>query len=399
MALALAVTGCSTKGGSANEAKTDNSGVKTDFGVTDDTITLGSLPDLSGVFKTVSQGFVRGTELWNEEVNANGGVCGRQIKIEIRDTGYQADKAVTLYPDMKDDILGMEQVGGSHILAALKSQLASDKMVTIPMSWASTNLDSDVVMMLGGTYDIEMINGLSYFKDQGMIKKGDAIGHIYVDSEYGQGGLLGSKHFAEANGLDLTEIKVTSSDSDMSAAVTQLKSKGVKAIAITLAPAAASSVLTQDLAQGLNVPVIGNNPSFDATLLGTPAKGAFEQLMYRAASVVPFGDKGAEAQKVATAYTTKYTDGGLSDNVNIGYLAGVAYQALLEQACKDKDITRAGLVAALKKRLGFALRTLGSRRERPKVSKIQFMRQRYTCSISAAPNAQPRTNGEPAHGH
>lgn len=349
LAVALAVSGCSTKGGTSNETKTDESGVKTDYGVTADEISLGVMPDLSGVFKTVSQGFVRGNEIWVDDVNQKGGICGRKIKLEVRDTAYQADKAVALYPEVKEKILGILQLGGSHILAALKSQITSDQIVTIPMSWASTNLDSDAVMMLGGTYDIEMINGLGYLKDQGIIKKGDKVGHIYIDSEYGQGGLLGSKYFAEQNKMELAEVKVTATDSDMSAAVTQLKSKGVKAIAVTLAPAATSSVLTQDLAQGLSVPVIGSNPTFDATLLGTPAKDAFEQLFYRSASVVPFGDKGAEAQKVAAAYDAKYQDGGQSDNVNIGYLGGLSFQALLEKACDDKDITRAGLISALTK--------------------------------------------------
>ena len=148
--------------------------------------------------------------------------------------------------------------------------------------------------------------------------------------------------------MDLVEAKVTAADSDMSAPITQLKAKGVKAIAITLAPAAASSVLTQDAAQGLNVPVVGNNPAFDVTLLNTPAKSAFEQLFYRVTSVVPWNAPGAESQKIVTAYNAKYQD-GQSDNVNMGYLAGLSYQALLEQACKDKDLTRNGVITALKK--------------------------------------------------
>ena len=347
MALALAVTGCSTKGGSSTETKTDDSGVKTGVGVTDDTISIGVLTDQTGVFKTVATGFARGNEVWADEVNDAGGICGRDIKLEIRDTGYAADKAVALYPEVKDKVLGVMQLVGSPILAALKSQITSDKIVTIPMSWASTNLDSEAVMMLGATYDVEMINGLGYLKDEGIIAKGDKIGHIYIDSEYGQGGLLGSKHFAEQNDMELVDVKVTASDADMSAAVTQLKSAEVKAIAITLAPAAASSVLTQDAAQGLNVPVIGNNPAFDVTLLSTPAKAAFEELFYRVTGVVPWNaDGNATAQKIATEYEAKYQE-GQSDNVNMGYLSGVAYQALLEKACDNKDLTRDGMIKAL----------------------------------------------------
>lgn len=136
----------------------------------------------------------------------------------------------------------------------------------------------------------------------------------------------------------------------MTAAVTQLKSAGVKVIAVTLTPAATSSVLTQDIAQGLNVPVVGNNPSFDAVLLNTPAKQSLESLYYSAGPVVPFADPASpEATDVATAYAAKYSDSGPSANVNVGYLAGMSFQSLLEKACKDKDLTREGLLAALKK--------------------------------------------------
>lgn len=176
--LALGAAGCSTKGGSTTETKTDSNGVKYSTGVTDKTISLGILADLSGVFKTTSEGYMHGHQLWADKVNSDGGICGRDIKLVTRDTAYEADKAVAIYPEVKDKILGIMDLGGSQILAALKSSIVSDKMLTIPMSWASSNLDTPEVMMLGGTYDIEMLNGLSYLKSQGMIGDGDKIGHI-----------------------------------------------------------------------------------------------------------------------------------------------------------------------------------------------------------------------------
>lgn len=350
VALTLAATGCSTKGSSTTAAKTDSNGVKYSTGVTDTTISLGVLADLSGVFKTTSEGYIRGHQLWADKVNSSGGICGRNINLVTRDTVYQADKAVVIYPEVKDKILGIMDLGGSQILATLKSKIVSDKMLTIPMSWASTNLDSPEIMMLGGTYDIEMLNGLSYLKSQGKISNGAKIGHIYIDSEFGQNGLLGSQHYAKENGGEVVPIAVTSTDTDMTAAVTQLKSVGVTAIAVTLAPAATSSVITQDVAQGLNVPVIGNNPSFDAVLLNTPAKQALESLYYSAGPVVPFGDPASpKATEVATAYAAKYNTSAPSSNVNVGYLAGLSFQSLLEKACTNKDLTREGLLAALKK--------------------------------------------------
>ncbi|PRZ36629.1 ABC-type branched-subunit amino acid transport system substrate-binding protein [Antricoccus suffuscus] len=345
LALTLTMSACSTKGGSSGEAKTGSGGVKTDFGITNKDITLGVMTDTSGVFKLLGIGITDGNQIWADEVNAAGGICGRQVKLEVRDNGYKADKAVTLYAGMKDDIAGMVQLLGSPILAALKSSITSDNMLSIPSSWASTNLDSPAVMMVGATYDVEIINGMSYLQKQGKIKDGEKIGHIYIDSEYGKGGLLGSQAYAKDHNMTVVPVAVAGTDSDMSSAVTSLKSQGVSAIVLTTTPAQMSSVATQMAAQGMaDMPILGSNPTFDPVLLNTPAKDALAHF-YRVSSIAPFSSDKPAAQKVAKAYEAKYTDAP-NDGVDFGYASGLAYQTVLEKACKDKDMTRKGLVEA-----------------------------------------------------
>ncbi len=345
IALTLPLAACSTKGGSTGEAKSGAGGVKTDFGVTNKDITLGVMTDASGVFKVTGVNLTQGNQLWADDVNAAGGICGRQIKLDVRDNGYQADKAVTLYAAMKDNTAGMLQLLGSPILAALKSTITSDNMLSIPASWASSNLDSPAVLMVGATYDIEMINGLSYLQKQGLIKDGDKIGHIYIDSEYGQGGLIGSQAYAKEHNMTDVPLKVTGTDNDMTAAVTSLKSQGVSAILATTGPAQLGSIATQMAAQGIgNLPLLGNNPTWASTLLGTPAKDALSNY-YRNTSVVPYSSDVPLAQKIAKEYEAKYTDPP-NDAIDFGYASSLAYQTVLEKACKNKDLTRAGIVKA-----------------------------------------------------
>ena len=346
LALALSAAGCSTKGGESGEAKTGSGGVKTDFGITDDAINLGVMTDTSGVFKILGIGISNGNQLWADEVNAAGGICGRDIKLEVRDNGYQADKAVTLYAGMKDDIAGMVQLLGSPILAALKQSITSDNMLSIPSSWASTNLDSDAVMMVGATYDVEIINGMAYLQKQGLINDGDKVGHIYIDSEYGKGGLLGSQAYAKDHNIEVVPIAVAGTDNDMTAAITSLKSQGVSAVVLTTSPSQMGSVATQMDAQGMaEMPILGSNPTYDPVLLGTPAKDALGNF-YRVSSIAPYSSDKPAAQKIAKAYEAKYTDAP-NDGVDFGYASGLAYQTVLEKACKNKDMTRQGLIDAL----------------------------------------------------
>lgn len=347
VAATLVLTGCSSKATDAAGTGGGGSAVKTDFGVTDKDISLGALTDASGVFKNLGLGIVHGNELWAADVNKAGGICGRQVKLIQKDHGYAADKALPLYSQMKDNVLGMVQLLGSPILAALKKQITDEKMVSVPASWASTNLDSPSVLMVGATYDVEMLNGLSFMQEKGFVKDGDKIGHIYIDSEYGKNGLLGSQAYAKAHNMSVVEAKVVATDTDMTAAITSLKSQGVTMIALTTTPKQTASALTQAKAQGLDVPFIGNNPTFDPVLLSTPAKDAFGKF-YFVNGAVPFSADLPAAKELAAKYNASYHD---TPNVGVdfGYASGLVWQSVLTTACTDKDLSRQGILNAVAK--------------------------------------------------
>ena len=345
---ALFVTGCSTKATDSSGSGEGAGDVKTDVGVTDDEITLLELSDLSGVFKVISIAFTNGTKVWADEVNAAGGICGRDIKLNIQDTNYKVENAVPLYEQHKNDAVGIVNLGGSHILAALKAKLDADNMLSTTGSFASVNLDSEVILMIGQTYDIEMLNGLSYLLKEGKIAEGDTIGHIYTDSEYGQGGLMGSKAFAKMHDMSIVEVPTSASDTDMTATITKLKADGITGLAITTPPAALGSAAVQLVQQGMNIPIIGNNPSYAPTLLTDAGVEAALANYYMSSSAVPFGTGNEKADEILTKMQEISQD---EPNVGViqGYTWGLAYAAVLEQACEDGDLTRAGLVAAKSK--------------------------------------------------
>jgi ABC-type branched-subunit amino acid transport system substrate-binding protein len=274
LAAVLAVSSCSTKAGNSGSSGSDSSGVKTDKGVTASDITLGVMTDKTGVFKNLGLGVTQGNELWAKDFNDAGGTCGRKVKLEQVDHGYKADTAKTLYPQLEPKVLGMIQLLGSPVVAALKQDLSSDKLTAAPASWSSELLDNPYVMIVGTTYDVEIIDGLSYLQEQGLIKDGDTIGHVYIDGEYGKNGLRGSQFYAKKHNLTLKEVKITSTDTDLANIVTGLKGNAVKAIVLTSTPTQTGSALASNKALGLNVPVLGNNPTFDPALLKSPAATA-----------------------------------------------------------------------------------------------------------------------------
>jgi len=226
----------------------------------------------------------------------------------------------------------MVQLLGSPVLAALKQNLIDDNLLAAPASWSSEVLNNPSIMMIGTTYDLEIVNGLAYMQQQGLIADGDTIGHIYIDGEYGGNGLKGSQYYAQQHDLTINEAKVTSTDNDLTGIVTGMRGAGVRAIVLTTTPGQTASALAANQALGLDVPVLGNNPTFDPALLQSPAAGALGNL-YVSASSAPYSSANPDAPR----------NGGLV----VGYVEGLVWQNVLTAACDAGDLSRAGVKTAL----------------------------------------------------
>jgi len=347
-ALTLTVVGCSEKATKDGGDEKDAGGVKTGQGVTDKTITLGVLTDMTGVYASLGKSVTQAQQLWAKQTNAAGGICGRTIELTVRDHGYDPQKAVAAYTELAPEVLGFAQFIGSPFVAAVKQRIdGQDKGLVLPQAWSASLLGSPYVRVVGATYDIETINAVDYLLTQKRISKGDRIGHVYFEGDYGENALVGSKHAAQQAGLTVVEQKIKPTDNDMSAQVAALKKAGVKAILISAGPRQAASLVGVAAAGGFNVPVVGNNSAFAPQLLATPAGPALMKDYYIAASTLPIGAPDAGPAKLAKEYAAAYPKDGLDNGVVAGYTAANVYGEVLKKACADKDLTRAGIDKAL----------------------------------------------------
>jgi ABC-type branched-subunit amino acid transport system substrate-binding protein len=345
--LAVSVVACGSKGQSSDDGSGQASGsVKTGPGVTDKTIRLGLLTDLSGVFAPLAKPIVQETQLYWKEQNAKGGVCDRTVELVVKDHGYDPQKAVVQYRELSSDVAGLQQLLGSPITAALLPTLKSDKMIALLAAWPSSLLVNDHIIISGTTYDVELINGLDYLLERGKLKEGDKIGHVYFEGEYGENGLKGSKYFASKNGMTVVEQKIKATDEDMSGQVAALKRAGVKVIAVTTATTQLASLAGIGAAQGLNVPLVGTNPTYDPALLQSPAAKALKANAFIIQSIAPFNFDNPAVQKVASDYRKAYPKEQPKAAVPFGYAQATLMNEILGQACKNKDLSRAGLVKA-----------------------------------------------------
>jgi ABC-type branched-subunit amino acid transport system substrate-binding protein len=336
-----AATGCSTKApeSSGGGGGGDAADVQTDVGIEGTTITLGVLTDLTGVFAALGKDITQANELFWQENQ----VCDTyDVELDVQDTGYVPQQGVQLYSGMKDGVLAMQQTIGSPINTALAPEYEADQIVNFPSAWSKTLTEIPGTGVVGATYDVEIANGYDYLFQEGLLEEGATVGHIYFEGEYGANGLAGSQAVAEERGLELIEAQIKSTDQDMSAQVTQFAAAGVDLIALTVAPGQLASVAAVMEAQGLDVPILGSNPVFAPGLLDGPSAEWLKTHLYVASPVSSFDAN----PDLLEAYEAAYPDSTPSLGVVVGTGMSELMKQVLDAACENGDLTRAGVVEA-----------------------------------------------------
>jgi ABC-type branched-subunit amino acid transport system substrate-binding protein len=325
-------TGSSSAGGGAGE-------VKTDTGVEGTTINLGVLTDLTGVFAALGKDITNAnTMYWKDNK-----VCDKyDVKLDVQDTGYVPQQGVQLYSGMKDSILAMQQTIGSPINTALAPEYTADKMVNFPSAWSKTLTEIPGTGVVGATYDVEIANGYDYLFQEGLLKEGDTVGHIYFEGEYGANGLAGTKAVAAKKNLKVIEAQIKSTDQDMSSQITQFKAAGVKMVALTVAPTQLASAAAAMVSQGLDVPILGSNPVFAPGLLQGPSADKIKKDLYVASPVSAF-DAHPDLLK---EYQAAYPDATPSLGVLVGVGMSAIMKQVLDSACDNGDLTHQGVLDA-----------------------------------------------------
>jgi ABC-type branched-subunit amino acid transport system substrate-binding protein len=318
----------------------------TGSGVTGTDITLGALMDYAGPFADRAIAALHGQQIWINETNAAGGICGRKIKLAVRDDRGDAGQAKTQYTSLEPTVLGFMQIEGSSAAATLSQSLIDNETTAVTLSNSSELLGNPYLIIPTSTYDVEMINGLAAFMAQGKIHDGDTIGYIWLDGEYGANGLRGVEYFAQRHHLVVRATKVTT-DSDMRDVVAGFAAQPrVRVIALSTTPAQTASAAAINQELGLNVPMIGNSEVFTPQLLAGPAVAALANLSVVSSSV-PFTSAIPQAQHVASAYQHAGYPELPSSGVPYGYAIATIWGQLLKRACTNGDLSRSGIQEAL----------------------------------------------------
>jgi ABC-type branched-subunit amino acid transport system substrate-binding protein len=351
-ALALTAAACSSSSSSSGTTTTksgggDGGGASAP-GVTSSSVTVGQVDDISAPVPGLFKGAEDGTKAYFAYVNSTGGVNGRKLVLDARDSGFQGGTVTSATADqIKNDFA---LVGGFSLLDASEQQLidlAHMPDVGYPLSPQLAN-DVNVFSPLPSTSNDYPIGFMRYLAQ----KYPDAVKHVGVlwanATASTQAAEAAFENALKSQGFDIVYDRgFTPFESTFLSDVLKMKSAGVQLFFSTQMPDNYAATLAKEMQQQSFKPIVIQGAAYSNQLLslaGSSAEGMYIAQQYalylgQDASVVP-----------AVALFDKWVKKvDRSANFEIETLYGWAAAQLFVQALKTAgpNPTRASLVSAL----------------------------------------------------
>lgn len=353
LAVALAVPGCRSQESAAPQ--TGKEGTKVDFGVTDEPcpqavdtskgcIYLGTISDLTeGPFKALAVPITDAQKAFWRRVNEQGGIGGYEADVNtyVKDNKYNPQIHNQVYQEIKPHILALAQTLGSPQTASILPDLKASNIVAVPASWTSLWAFEDVVLESGTNYCTESMNSVDYAAEKLGAK---SVMAVHLAGDYGDDAAAGAKVAAEKRGLTFTDVKTATGQDNQAGAIDAIVSGNPDLVILANGPTDAAVIIGQASARGFKGKFIGSNPTWNPGLLKGPAAAAVMSQYLRSSPLQPYGAStpGHEAMRAALGNVPQPNEGHVA-----GWVFSYPLKAALQKAAENKNLTRAGLLAAV----------------------------------------------------
>lgn len=352
LALGLATTTC----GEGSRVAPAPGQVKTDIGVTHDTIKVGLLADLTGRFAVLASPVVDAQIAFWEKVNAEGGVAGgRRVELDIRDTSYDVSRHLQHYLELVAEVAAIGQSTGSPHTAQIADNLREDGMFAIPLSWYSGWAFDDNTLEQGSNYCFEGMNVVSFMNE--MSPPGWTLAIVSYLGEYGQDSAVGAKIAAEHLGIEVVydgEGHVVPGG-DQTGVIAQLVDAQPSWVFITVSPVEFAEIFSGALVAGLGAKWSGSFPSYVPSLLEGPLGPAIDSSYYWPSFWTAWGTDVPGMPDLMNTIAAAYPDhpSALADYYVRGWVEAQMMEQILNRAFELGDMTQQGILDAARSIEGF----------------------------------------------
>lgn len=348
-------TTTTTAGGGGDDTTTTTAAtggeILTDIGVDADTktIKIGLLADLTGLFAATVTDITDATIAYWDQVNANGGLGdGWMVELVIEDTNYNVDQHMEKYEKIRNEVVAISQSTGSPTSVTMLPEAIADEMLFIPLSWYSgwgiPDFDGGVALELNTNYCLEAMNLVSFMKDNG----GQTIALATFPSDYGFDAGAGVKAAADYYGMEVVYDGdgAVIPGQDQTAVIQGIVQSGADWTFLTTNPSIGAEILAGAVQSGYGGMFTGSVPTYDFRLLDSAAGPLYDAVYYQSSYGDLWGGDSEGFANMLAALQAAYPDRRPSDSFLLGWQEGLAFQAVLERAIENGDLTRSGVVDA-----------------------------------------------------
>lgn len=343
----------STEAGADPDGTADDDGQAPDADGedSDGPIVFGLNIELSGGASVQGQAYADAAELWAEQVNAEGGILGREVELEILDNGSDQTEAVVLTRQLTErGVVAMIGPGTSPTTLAAMDAIRESGIPTFSMGSAEaivTPVEERANVFkppFGSRTNVDA--AIDHLEGLGIT----SVGLIAVNDPYGDSGVAAWEAAQEEGStVELVGVeRFEAADTDMTAQLNNLVSAGAEAIFVQAIPPGAPTVRRSAVESlGLDLPMIfdaGAGAELFIELAGSASDGALvthpPTLIW---DQIPSDDPQYEAlQEFGSAYTDAY--GAMSGFAGYAWDAlGLTRAAIEESGSTDPEAITAAL--------------------------------------------------------
>lgn len=230
-------------------------------GVTDDTIKIGSISDLTGPISNLGLGVVEAQRNYIHYINdQRGGIHGRKIKLIVEDDRYSIPLGMAAYKKLvyKDQVFALLGPVSTGFAKTLFRHVQKDKLPNI-----SIGLDKEMmepykryVFPTTGNYESEMGVIFDYILNE-LKPRDPKIALVYPDVESGKVARDAAEYWAKFFGVELYKEVVPIATIDLTSTVLSLKRAKVTHVIFHHATSGAVLFLKTVEKFGVNLPYFG----------------------------------------------------------------------------------------------------------------------------------------------
>jgi len=328
--------------------------VKTDgVTVTEDTIYLGLLADLTGYFSgTVIDVMDAQVAFWSK-VNDEGGIAGRKVELIIENTGYSPTLHAEKYAALADRVVMIAHSTGSPHTLGILPDLVANEHLAVPVTWYSGWSDPALganLLETGSNYCMEAMNSISWLAADFEERTGEKpkLAVATLPGDYGLDSFAGAGYAAEQLGLQIVYNGAGSiiPGADLVPVASGIAQSGADLTWLAADPLTLATLVGTALQLGYTGQWAVSMPTFSDRLLGTALGDYIAENMYMSALMAPLGADVQGMDAVVDVLKEKYPNRYPAAGMVEGYLEFSVTKRVLEYATELGDLTPAGVVAA-----------------------------------------------------